>query len=88
MVTNARATNSTRAAAGATGTRHSPRPLLGEGFIHNSGAMRREIAEFCLMNVDEPHLQLSSPAGDPAFRDADIEIENLRHTGYSGGVVA
>src|SRR6185312_8259089 len=29
VVTNARATYSTRAAAGATGTRHSPRPLLG-----------------------------------------------------------
>src|SRR6185437_333413 len=33
VVTNARATYSTRAAAGATGTRHSPRPLIfrGEG---------------------------------------------------------
>jgi hypothetical protein len=27
-------------AAGATGTRHSPRPLLGEGFQHNSGVIR------------------------------------------------
>ena len=29
VVTNARATNSTRAAAGASGTRHSPLPFLG-----------------------------------------------------------
>src|SRR4030088_3239992 len=28
-------------AAGAAGTRHSPRPLLGERFMHNSGASRR-----------------------------------------------
>src|ERR1700688_3704962 len=32
-------------AAGATGTRHSPRPLSGETFMHNSGASRREIAD-------------------------------------------
>src|SRR6202043_997696 len=33
-------------AAGALGTRHSPRPLiLGEEFMHTSGASRREIAE-------------------------------------------
>jgi hypothetical protein len=30
-----------REAAGALGTRHSPRPLLGEGFMHDSGASRR-----------------------------------------------
>src|SRR5277367_3520678 len=43
VVTNARAYYSTRAAAGATGTRHSPRPLysLGGSLMHNSGAMRR-----------------------------------------------
>src|SRR5258706_16132109 len=32
-------------AAGATGTRHSPRPLWGEKFKHSSGALRRGIAE-------------------------------------------
>src|ERR1700738_529151 len=32
-------------AAGAAGTRHSPRPLLGETFLHGSGASRREIAD-------------------------------------------
>jgi hypothetical protein len=49
VVTNARAYYSTRAAAGATGTRHSPLPLgvaprppfQGERFLHNSGVSRR-----------------------------------------------
>jgi hypothetical protein len=35
----------THEAAGALATRHSPRPLLGERFMHNSAASRREIAE-------------------------------------------
>jgi hypothetical protein len=30
-----------REAAGALGTRHSPRPLLGARLIHNSGVSRR-----------------------------------------------
>src|SRR5258705_9446945 len=33
---------------GAAGTRHSPRPLSGEGFMHSSGALRREDAELCV----------------------------------------
>ena len=52
VVTNARANYSTRAAAGATGTRHSPlppwgsaTPSLGEGFMQNSGASRRGIVK-------------------------------------------
>jgi hypothetical protein len=52
VVTNARAFYTPRAAAGATGTRHSPlpawgsaRPLWGEEFTHNSGASRRENAK-------------------------------------------
>jgi hypothetical protein len=35
-------------AAGALGTRHSPRPLLGGRFLHHSGASHREIAELCV----------------------------------------
>ena len=36
-------------AAGATGTRHSPRPLLSEGSWHKaSGGSRRENADLCL----------------------------------------
>jgi len=62
VVTNARAFYTTRAAAGATGTRHSPLPawvapaplgvaplpFWGAGFKHNSGASRRENAQICL----------------------------------------
>jgi hypothetical protein len=45
VVTRVRSTNtSAHEAAGATGIRHSPRPLLGESFINASGASRREIA--------------------------------------------
>jgi len=45
VVTNARAFYTPRAAAGATGTRLSLRPLFFEGFfLHSSGASRREIA--------------------------------------------
>jgi hypothetical protein len=38
-------------AAGALGTRHSPRPLLSEGerFWHSSGALRRENADVCVV---------------------------------------
>ena len=34
-----------REAAGALGARHSPRPLLGERFMHDSGVSRRGIAD-------------------------------------------
>ena len=39
--------NFARGAMGAAGTRHSPRPLfsLGEGFMHDPGALRRGNAE-------------------------------------------
>ena len=45
VVTNQRVFYTPREAAGALGARHSPRPLLGEGFTHNSGASRRGNAE-------------------------------------------
>src|SRR6202035_3300840 len=54
VVTNARAYYSTRAAAGATGTRHSPRPLSGGSFRQNSGASRRGNAEVRVMNTGAP----------------------------------
>jgi hypothetical protein len=48
-VTNARAFYTTRAAAGATGTRLSLRPLISRRRkMHNSAASRREIAVLCL----------------------------------------
>jgi hypothetical protein len=46
----------THEAAGAAGTRHSPRPLLGGSLMHNSGALRGENAKACLMNADAPTL--------------------------------
>jgi hypothetical protein len=50
VVTNARAFYTPRAAAGASGARHSLRPLLSEGanFLQSSGASRREKAKVCL----------------------------------------
>jgi hypothetical protein len=47
VVTNARVFYTPRAAAGASGARHSLRPLFSEGanFLQNSGASRRENAE-------------------------------------------
>ena len=49
VVTNACAFYTTRAAAGASGTRHSPRPpFRGEGYRHNSGAWRRGNAKLQL----------------------------------------
>jgi hypothetical protein len=37
-----------REAAGAMGTRHSPRPHWAEDFMHDSGALRRGSVEVCL----------------------------------------
>jgi hypothetical protein len=50
VVTNARVYYTPRAAAGASGARHSLRPLIEEGgtFTQNSGARRGEIAKLCL----------------------------------------
>jgi hypothetical protein len=47
VVTNACVLFSTHAAAGAAGTRHSPRPLLGEGNLHNPDALRRGAVNAC-----------------------------------------
>jgi hypothetical protein len=49
VVTNARAFYTTRAAAGASGARHSLRPLIGEGgnSKQNSREARGEIAKLC-----------------------------------------
>jgi hypothetical protein len=49
VVTRVRSTTtSAHEAAGALGTRRSPRPLLGERFINASGALRGEVANVCL----------------------------------------
>ena len=73
VVTNARAYYSTRAAAGATGTRHSPRPLSGEEFMHNSGAIRAAGMRTC---VDLRH-RMSSFA---------LRIAAMRRSGRRPGV--
>src|ERR1700724_408871 len=78
-------------AAGATGTRHSPRPLLGEKFVHTSGALRREIAKAYLALIarsDEfgvrsrrslpPRNALVMPGLDPG-------IHHLRNESFEEG---
>jgi len=47
-----------------------PHALLGERFMHNSGASRRGNADLCLMKPNARHSQPSSPAkaGDPVFQ--------------------
>ena len=56
MVTDARAYYSPRAAAGATGTRLSLRPLISDGgtFKQTSDASRREIAETWIVLIRQP----------------------------------
>src|SRR5882724_10917242 len=88
VVTRVRSiTTSAHEAAGATGIRHSPRPLLGGRFSNTSGASRRGVVNVCLMNASAPHPQPSSPAkaGDPVFRGVSGEIEKLQRTGYPLG---
>jgi hypothetical protein len=85
VVANACAYYFAHAAAGATGTRHSPlpvwgsarsllrvapRPLGAKDSGSNSGAMRGEKAEARVMNTDAPHSQSSSPATGSRLRRA------------------
>jgi hypothetical protein len=51
LVTNACAFYATHAAAGASSARHSLRPHLGEGFMHDSGVSRRGSDDSCLFAV-------------------------------------
>jgi hypothetical protein len=53
-----------REAAGAAGTRHSPRPLLGEGCMHNSGASRRGNADVYL-KLEQRHCERSEAIQSP-----------------------
>jgi hypothetical protein len=92
VVTNARAYYSTRAAAGASGTRHSPlplgvapRPLWANGFSFNSGAPRRGMADVCLMNRDAPTLSVvvARESGRSSIPSVHVGGESSRRTGYS-----
>jgi hypothetical protein len=48
VVTNARVYYHYTRGCGCAGTRHSPRPHLGETFLHDPGETRRGIAMVCL----------------------------------------
>jgi hypothetical protein len=76
VVTNARAFYTPRAASGATGTRHSPRPLFskGEWFMQNSGASRREIGEA----VSSRHCEERSDEAIQSFFLVALWIASLR----------
>jgi hypothetical protein len=101
VVTNACAYYHCARGCGCAGTRHSPRPLLGERFMHNSGASRRENAIACLKVAG--CLKMESSANrwvrtrrTPGrhrprkraiqySRDGDDGIEKPRRTGYPAG---
>jgi hypothetical protein len=68
VVTNARAFYTTRAAAGALGTRHSPRPhFRGEGFMHNLGRYPRR-------GMAEPYLDLTPLRGAQAIKQSTLSL--------------
>jgi hypothetical protein len=81
VVTNARAFYPPRAAAGATGARHSLCPLFfrGRKFQHNSGAARRGKSD-ARSSVVMPPLQ----AGHPVRRDVSYAHEPSLYTGSPG----
>src|SRR6266403_2753090 len=70
-------------AAGATGTRRSPRPLRGGGFINGSGALRGEGVNVCLMDTSTQRAQSSSPAKEPV-KDTDLILRSLRSKRLEG----
>jgi hypothetical protein len=61
--------------AGATGIRHSPRPLTGGRFMHDSGASRRGIMKLF------PTRHRPRRRAIQYSRDADVGIERPRRTG-------
>src|SRR5712671_3787513 len=50
-----------REAAGALGTRHSPRPLWADGFVHNPGAHAAGMRSCVSIRHCEEHLRRSNP---------------------------
>jgi hypothetical protein len=74
VVTNARAFYTPRAAAGATGTRLSLRPLISDGgtFSKNSGDIRGEITESYLAVIAS---QPGAHSRDPLARNDDVLFE-------------
>ena len=87
VVTRVRSiTTSAHEAAGAKGTRRSPRPLWAED-SSTPRALRVARAKLFQMNRNAPHSPPSSPAkaGDPVFRGVNDEVEKPQRTGYSAG---
>ena len=91
MVTNARAIYSTRAAAGATGTRCFLRPLFSRGkkFLHNSGASApREGGSMHLAGMcASPPLRRQGPITPGGYlavqrSNKDIDARNNDDTAY------
>ncbi len=77
VVTRVRSTTtSAHEAAGATGIRHSPRPLGAENFLHDPGASRRGVAKACLPSLREAKRR-SNPfflCGDGLLRCARNDV--------------
>src|SRR5258708_10139742 len=89
VVTNARVYYTPRAAAGASGARHSLRPLLSEGqkFGQTSGAWRRENAGICLppmsgIELDYARASISPCGAPPAYTIRNIPDRDVRRTGF------
>src|SRR5260370_3497630 len=100
VVTNARVYYTTRGAAGASGARHSLRPLMfrGRESKQNSGAMRGEIARFCLQmigclkseSVAAPprHCEERKRRSNPFFVCGPMDCFRLRSSSYGGHVAS
>src|SRR5258706_4220243 len=71
-------------AAGAAGTRHSPRPQWGREIFAWLGRIAPRDREVASDDTSAPHSQPSSPAkaGDPVFRGVSDGIAKPRRTGY------
>ena len=81
LFTNAKRTRG----CGCSGHPAFPTPSLGEGFMHDSGASRREIAKSRLMSTSAPHSQPSSPANGSAEWPPDDRLR--RAIQYSEALV-
>src|ERR1700722_20577938 len=69
-----------REAAGAMGTRHSPRPLWGEGYMDNSGLTRRGDADVCpglSSRRAVPHPRCHHPPTGPALGRPDDRLRRV-----------
>src|SRR5258708_7868801 len=70
----------THETAGALSARHSLRPLLGERFMHNSGASRREVAD-AYLKLERRHCEEQSDANRHCERSEAIHFAAQRKNG-------